>query len=114
MKLQTFVFILLLIISPCIYGQKTAERRQPIIDMHMHAYPAGFDLLKSVNSITGRLSAYKNGAGHRRAVIGEMKRLNMVKGVFYVSDGSPDEIAAWQKEAPGLIVPSPRNVSRNE
>jgi predicted TIM-barrel fold metal-dependent hydrolase len=83
-----------------------AAARGPIIDVHMHAYPADAafgDAL--VNPATGRATTLKNGAAHLEACIAEMKRLNIVTGV--VSGGDGDRLAAaihWHDSDPGRFI----------
>jgi predicted TIM-barrel fold metal-dependent hydrolase len=79
---------------------------EPIIDVHMHAYPpdAAFPAAL-VNPATGKPTAIKNGAAHMQACLAEMRRLNIVKGV--VSGGSGDRLAAaahWRDTAPDRFV----------
>jgi uncharacterized protein len=107
MRSPVFSFILVLLVVPYFYGQGTTDKRQPIIDMHLHGYPSNFDLSKSVNPVTGKLPPYKSGAEHMKATIAEMKRLNIVKGFVSVGEGPPEvEMAIWESQAPGRIVPS--------
>lgn len=84
---------------------RTAERG-PIIDVHMHAYPADAAIDASLtNPATGKPSGLKDGQAHMRACLAEMERLNIVKGV--VSGGSGDRLAAamqWQDAAPDRII----------
>ena len=81
-------------------------RKLPIIDVHMHAYPADEALPASlVNPVTGKPTRLKDGEEHMQACLAEMKRLNVVKGV--VSGGSGDRLAAashWRETAPDRIV----------
>jgi predicted TIM-barrel fold metal-dependent hydrolase len=78
----------------------------PIIDVHLHAYPADDAIDASLASpATGRPAGVANGAAHREACLAEMKRLNIVKGV--VSGGDGDRLAAaarWYEAAPDRIV----------
>jgi len=79
---------------------------QPIIDVHMHAYPDEMPIPAAVNPATGKAVQLKNGAAHRAACLAEMKRLNIVKGI--VSGGDGDRIAAaisWHDADPGRIIP---------
>lgn len=70
--------------------------REPIIDVHLHAYPADMELPDPLPSpATGRPPGVKTGEAHRQACLAEMKRLNIVKGV--VSGGDGDRIAAAQQ-----------------
>jgi len=75
---------------------------KPIIDVHMHAYPAAMPLTTPVtNPITGATSPIRTGADHLSACIAEMKRLNVVKGV--VSGGDGDRLQAavdWHDRDP--------------
>lgn len=83
-----------------------APPAQPIIDVHLHAYPAAMPLpAAAANPITGRKSAVRNGADHLTACIAEMRRHNVVKGV--VSGGDGDRIQAaidWHDRDPGRFV----------
>jgi hypothetical protein len=64
----------------------------PIIDVHMHAYPPDEAIPDIANPADGTKPGVKTGEEHRLAVLAEMKRLNVVKGV--VSGGSGDRLAA--------------------
>jgi predicted TIM-barrel fold metal-dependent hydrolase len=81
--------------------------RGPIIDVHMHAYPAQAAIDASLsNPVTGKPPGAKDGEAHMRACFAEMKRLNIVKGV--VSGGTGDRLAAamqWHDAAPDRIIP---------
>ncbi len=81
------------------------SRRGPIIDVHLHAYPADLAIPSSPNPVTGRPPAVKDGQAHRLACLAEMKRLNIVHGV--VSGGDGDRLAAaaqWRDADPGRII----------
>jgi predicted TIM-barrel fold metal-dependent hydrolase len=82
-------------------------RKLPIIDVHLHAYPADMAIAPSlVNPITGKVPRIKNGEEHLQACLAEMRRLNIVKGV--VSGGSGDRLAAtarWLEAAPDRVIP---------
>jgi uncharacterized protein len=83
-----------------------ATDRGPIIDVHMHAYPADGDFPATlVNPATGRATTLKNGAAHLSACLAEMKRLHIVKGV--VSGGDGDRLAAaahWHDADPDRFI----------
>lgn len=83
----------------------TIASRQPIFDVHLHAYPPD-EILPSVpNPATGEASIERSGESHRRACVAEMERWNIVGGV--VSGGSGDRLAAaahWRDTAPGRLV----------
>jgi uncharacterized protein len=80
--------------------------RGPIIDVHMHAYPADEAIpADATNPATGRPPGVKDGAAHMQACLAEMKRLNIVTGV--VSGGSGDRLGAalqWHDAAPDRII----------
>jgi uncharacterized protein len=78
---------------------------QPIIDVHLHAYPDETPIPPATNPATGRAVTLQNGAAHRAACLAEMKRLNIVKGI--VSGGDGDRIAAalsWRNADPERII----------
>lgn len=79
---------------------------EPVIDVHLHAYPAStaFDQ-PIVNPITGKKSPIKNGAEHMAACLAEMRRLNVTRGM--VSGGSGDRLGAavaWHDRDPARIL----------
>src|SRR5882724_10826570 len=79
---------------------------EPIIDVHMHAYPADeVFALPLDNPITAKPLMVKNGEAHMQACLAEMKRLNIVQGV--VSGGSGDRLGAalhWREAAPDRLI----------
>lgn len=81
------------------------DRREPIIDVHMHAYPADVALPESVNPVTGKATGLKDGEAHLQACLAEMKRLNIVRGVVSGGDGDRLAVAAhWRETAPDRII----------
>lgn len=91
-------------VIPSVLGQTTQQ--EPIIDVHLHAYPDDMPIPAAVNPATGKAVQLKNGAAHRVACLSEMKRLNIVKGV--VSGGDGDRLAAaksWHDADPDRIIP---------
>jgi hypothetical protein len=90
---------------PSAFSQ-TAEHQEPIIDVHLHAYPDDMPIPAAINPATGKAVQLKNGAAHKAACLSEMKRLNIVKGI--VSGGDGDRIAAamsWHDADPDRIIP---------
>ena len=84
---------------------ETPSSKAPIIDVHLHAYPADMALPDARYSVTGKPHGLKDGAAHMRACLAEMKRLNVVKGI--VSGGLGDRLAAaeqWRDAAPDRII----------
>ncbi len=83
---------------------KTVEQ-QPIIDVHLHAYPDALPIPAATNPATGKTVQLKDGAAHRAACLAEMRRLNIVKGI--VSGGDGDRLAAaisWHDADPDRII----------
>jgi uncharacterized protein len=80
--------------------------RGPIIDVHMHAYPANAAIESSLsNPVTGKSPGVKDGETHMRACLAEMQRLNIVTGI--VSGGTGDRLGAamhWQDAAPDRVI----------
>jgi predicted TIM-barrel fold metal-dependent hydrolase len=88
-------------------GASTAQSqgRGPIIDVHLHAYPADTAIPASPNPVTAKAPGVANGQAHLQACLAEMKRLNIVKGV--VSGGDGDRLAAaahWRAADPDRII----------
>jgi predicted TIM-barrel fold metal-dependent hydrolase len=82
-----------------------ASRHAPIIDVHLHAYPADAAIPASPNPVTGTPPGVKDGQAHLQACLAEMARLNIVTGV--VSGGDGDRLAAavhWRDAAPQRII----------
>jgi predicted TIM-barrel fold metal-dependent hydrolase len=91
--------------KPFSAASDTAKQSLPIIDVHMHCYPADEILSALPDPVTGKLTGLKNGEAHMQACLAEMNRWNIVKGV--VSGGSGDRIGAalhWQDAAPDRII----------
>jgi predicted TIM-barrel fold metal-dependent hydrolase len=80
--------------------------RQPIIDVHMHAYPLDMALPDPLaNPITGKPSKPRNGAEHLNECVAEMKRHNVVKGVVSGGDGDRLKVAMqWHERDPGRFI----------
>lgn len=77
----------------------------PIIDVHMHCYPADEILPSLPDPVSGKTPGLKNGEAHLRACLAEMDRLHIVKGI--VSGGSGDRIGAalhWHDAAPNRFI----------
>ncbi|NUQ30124.1 MAG: amidohydrolase family protein [Acidobacteriaceae bacterium] len=84
---------------------KMTQQQQPIIDVHLHAYPDDLPIPAAVNPATGKAVQLKDGAAHRASCLAEMKRLNIVKAV--VSGGDGDRLAAaysWCNAEPNKII----------
>jgi len=91
--------------APAQSAPEKSTVREPIIDVHLHAYPPDEAIPDIANPANGKKPGVKTGEEHRQAVLAEMKRLNIVKGV--VSGGSGDRLAAairWREAAPDRII----------
>ncbi len=93
------------------------QRTQPIIDVHVHAYPA--DWVKNVlgvlatetdklpdppNPITGKRSGAVTDDQLRNAMLAAMKRENIVKAI---ASGPLNIVYQWKDADPGRIIGSP-------
>jgi uncharacterized protein len=99
------VALLAVAVSPAASGQDASKEPGPIIDVHLHAYPADEAIPDVANPANGKKPGVKNGASHREKCLAEMKRLNVVRGV--VSGGSGDRLAAairWKEAASDRIL----------
>jgi uncharacterized protein len=78
----------------------------PVIDVHMHAYPASMQLdTPIVNPISGVKSPIRTGADHLTACLAAMRRHNVVRGV--VSGGDGDRLRAaveWSERDPARFL----------
>jgi predicted TIM-barrel fold metal-dependent hydrolase len=91
------------------HAQDAAARaadRGPIIDVHLHAYPADAAFSPSLgNPANGRPPGVANGEEHLKVCLAEMKRLGIVRGV--VSGGDGDRLGAamhWHDADPERII----------
>jgi uncharacterized protein len=86
-------------------SQTRAAKRGPIIDVHMHAYPADAAIPAIGNPATGKLPSVKDGQAHMQACLAEMKRLNIVKGIVSGGDGDRLAVAShWHDADPDRII----------
>jgi uncharacterized protein len=95
----------------------SAPATQPIIDMHVHAYPA--DWVRNVlgksataeerlpdppNPLTGKRSGAKTDAELRDAMLAAMKQRNIVK---IVASGPLEIVYQWKSADPDRVIGSP-------
>lgn len=95
-KSATFV-VLLMIPAPAL-----AQSRQPIIDMHLHAYGAEWSG-RPPNPATGA-AAPASSDDHMRETLQVMERHNVVLAVV---SGPLQAVADWREAAPDRILGSP-------
>jgi uncharacterized protein len=78
------------------------DGKLPIIDMHMHAYPAGYMGGSNIpNPLTGRLSGVTSDEELMQATLSEMRRYNIVKAV---TSGPLNIVYRWKTEKPNRFI----------
>jgi predicted TIM-barrel fold metal-dependent hydrolase len=78
------------------------DAKLPIIDMHMHSYPAAYmGELDIPNPVTGRLSGAASDEELMQATLLEMRRFNIVKAV---TSGPLEVVYRWKSEEPKRII----------
>jgi predicted TIM-barrel fold metal-dependent hydrolase len=101
MKLLLIVF-LLVEIPYFIYAQTATNKKLPIIDMHMHSFPAGYmGEVNIPNPVTGRSSGMASDRELMQATLKEMHRYNIVKAV---ASGPLEVMYRWKSEEPKRII----------
>jgi hypothetical protein len=103
---RSAIFASALAVMSCGPGTSESLPRGPIIDMHMHAYPAAFwGGVAPPNPVTGVPSPARTDDAILRASIPAMSRYNIVKAVI----SGPLELAQeYRRAAPDLVLVSPR------
>ncbi len=98
------VALFVLRMTPSLLGQApVSEERPPIIDMHMHAYPAD-GLISGPNPVTGERSSAQTDGAIMQASLEAMDRYNIVTAVL---SGPLDVVERWKSLAPGRFLASP-------
>jgi hypothetical protein len=82
---------------------QVSVRRQPIIDMHLHAYRAADWKRSPPTPITGKPGP-ATAEDHMRQTLAVMERYNVVKAIV---SGPVDVVQQWRTVAPGRILASP-------
>ena len=78
------------------------DAKTPIIDMHMHSYPAVYmGELDIPNPVTGRPSGVTSDEELMQATLLEMRRFNIVKAV---TSGPMEVVYRWKSEEPKRII----------
>ncbi len=102
MILSLRVIAFLLLLSSLTFAQRNQQRRQPIIDMHMHAHPADrFGKAGLPNPVTGKPSAATTDDALMQASLAAMRRYNIVKAF---ASSHLDSVERWRAAAPDRIV----------
>jgi predicted TIM-barrel fold metal-dependent hydrolase len=115
---RIIVLLILLFAGTCSPAQAGGEgNSQPIIDMHVHAYPA--DWVRNVlgvraapskrlpdppNPITGKRSGATTDAQLRSTILTAMKQYHIVKAV---ASGPLEIVYQWKDAAPDVVIGSP-------
>jgi uncharacterized protein len=95
---------LVLVVSFSATAQNPQNRRDPIIDVHLHNYSTE-ELLKfqAPNPLTGKPNGLATEQAHMQATLAAMERYNIVKGVV---SNNHDVSLRWIAAAPGRIINS--------
>lgn len=101
--LKLLVIVIGLLGSPCILsGQTAIGKRPPIIDMHMHSFPAEYmGGLGLPNPATGRPSGATSDDGLLQETLREMRRYNIVKAII---SGPQEVVQRWKSREPDRMV----------
>jgi predicted TIM-barrel fold metal-dependent hydrolase len=88
---------------PCLISAQTIlNKNLPIIDMHMHAFPAEYmGELSIANPVTGKPSGVASDDELMIATLTEMHRYNIIKAVV---SGPLDIVHRWKSKEPKLII----------
>jgi uncharacterized protein len=104
MKTQVYSLILLVLLASTVLAQNNTQPRQPIIDVHMHAYAKDPRWDHKVgNPITGQAMTATNEQSHMRETMAEMKKYNIVKAVVSTHY---EAVLRWKTAAPDNIIAS--------
>jgi uncharacterized protein len=89
--------------SHCLMSAQTViDERPPIIDMHVHSFPAEYmGGLRLPNPATGRPSSAASDEELMQATLKEMRRYNIVKAV---TSGPPEVVFRWKSNEPNRII----------
>ncbi len=85
-----------------IFAQSAINKKPPIIDMHMHSFPAQYMGESSIpNPVTGKPSGAASDEELMQATLMEMRRYNIVKAV---TSGPLEVVYRWKSEEPKRII----------
>jgi predicted TIM-barrel fold metal-dependent hydrolase len=87
--------------EPALAQTPVAERRPPIIDMHLHAFRLIDGRPPPANPVTGQPSAAGTTAELRDASLAALTRYNIVKAV---TSGPAATVAQWHAAAPDRVL----------
>ncbi len=99
------LLLIFLISLPSATGAEP-KSRGPIIDMHLHAFPADFlGLPGKLNPVTGKPSAAVTTEEIMTATLANLKRFNIVQAILCGPDR--ELLDKWKAAAPERIIASP-------
>ena len=103
MIMKSLLIVFGLVGIPClIFAQADINKKLPIIDMHLHSFPAT-DLGEPnmPNPVTGKLSNATNNEEIMQASFMEIHRYNIVKAV---TSGPLEVLLRWKSVEPNIII----------
>ena len=104
MKTQVHSLIILVLLASTALAQNNTQPRQPIIDVHMHAYAKDPRWDHKVgNPITGQPMTATNEQSHMRETMAQMKKYNIVKAVVSTHY---EAVLRWKTAASDNIIAS--------
>jgi hypothetical protein len=84
----------------------SAQSAPPIIDMHVHAFPAEWSAAQTpFNVITGQPSMATSGADLMRHVVAELQRHNVRLAVL---SGPVSSVREWRRASPARFIGAPQ------
>ena len=104
MAKRLLILCVVLVVSFTAPAQTPQNRRDPVIDVHLHNYSTE-ELLKyqAPNPLTGKPNGLATEQAHMQATLAAMERYNIVKGVV---SNNHDVSLRWIAAAPGRIINS--------
>jgi predicted TIM-barrel fold metal-dependent hydrolase len=103
-KLHNYIVVVLFVSTLLLQSSALAQVRQPIIDVHMHAYVKDDRWTYKVgNPATGRAMTATNESAHMRETLSEMKKYNIVKAIV---SGDYEAVLRWKVAATDKVLVS--------
>jgi len=101
--MKTLLIVLGLVGIPCLlFAQSDINKKLPIIDMHLHSFPAADSGEANMpNPVTGMLSSATSDEEIMQASFMEMRRYNIVKAV---TSGPLEVLFRWKSAEPNIII----------
>ena len=104
--MSTIRLLVILAVGTILAGRPLAQaplKRQPIIDVHLHAFRAVDWKVSAPNPITGKPGP-ATAEEHMRQTLDAMERYNIVKAIV---SGPVEVVGQWRTSAPNRILASP-------